>query len=135
MIEIANKRRLSPNRGMDGWQEFYVGRPNPLGNPIKITYETNREQAVALYEIHLKESLHTHNPVRAEFSKIMKAVVFGDNVRLICWCYPQLCHANVIAKIAQEIAQKYKHNFDKFGHDPYVWGIVHNPRSHTGEQE
>lgn len=79
--------------------DVYIGRPGPWGNPFshapksiaEVKTET-REEAIACYEEWLKQ-----NPEMIERAKReLKGKVLG------CWCKPQACHGDILARIANE---------------------------------
>jgi len=80
--------------------DVYVGRPTKFGNPFShLPHQTlarnrvaTREEAVAKYEAWIRA-----NPT---LMAAAKAELKGR--RLICWCHPLPCHADVLARIAEE---------------------------------
>ena len=93
MISIANKKNNPKGE--------YVGRPSVLGNPFKITKESERELVIDKYRQWLQEQIRDHNPqVIAELSRLKAIADTGDLV-LICWCSPRKCHAEVIKEILE----------------------------------
>lgn len=68
----------------------YVGRPSRFGNPFVIGRHGDRAEVVARFEA----SLMT-NP---ELLAAAKAELRGKD--LVCWCAPEVCHADVLLRIA-----------------------------------
>jgi len=70
--------------------DVYVGRPSQWGNPFLIGIHGTREEVVARYaewilsKPHLLHQLHT-----------LKGKKLG------CFCAPKLCHADVLAELAE----------------------------------
>jgi hypothetical protein len=79
-----------------GRYDVYVGRPSIWGNPFSHLPNTRaqfqvatREEAVARYEEWVKSQ-----PELMALLPTLKDQVLG------CWCAPQACHADVLAKLA-----------------------------------
>jgi len=93
-IKVVSKRNLSSELG---WSDVYVGRPFPLGNPFAMKSEADRETVVAAYRIWLwAEIKNESSKARAELFAIARRVKAGESIRLVCWCKPLACHADII---------------------------------------
>lgn len=128
MIHILNKRTYDPvthSPWIDGARIFYVGRPSVLGNPfyheragraylgLTAKVET-REKAVQdfrkLLQVHEiaykagKDDAYLWNEVRRIANTISKAP--NEDWALMCWCYPEACHADVISKAIIYVLEK-----------------------------
>ena len=95
-----------------GFHTFYVGRPNPLGNPFEMREnckhtQAERDRVCDLYdEYFLKE-------IKKEDSKLRKAVISlyrvakeGKNILLLCHCHPKRCHAETIRRFLEKQLEK-----------------------------
>mmetsp|Transcript_28945 Transcript_28945/g.49451 ORF Transcript_28945/g.49451 Transcript_28945/m.49451 type:complete len:152 (-) Transcript_28945:32-487(-) len=90
---VVNVRNQDP--------EVYVGRGNPKfppaicmnykwGNPFKVTPEVSREEVCIQFQQYMDD-----NPQLKEDAKLeLKGKTLG------CWCSPLLCHAMILARIA-----------------------------------
>lgn len=87
---------------------IYVGRENktygliasPLANPFVIG-ELTREEVISKYRVWLWSKIKEEDSeVLAELKKITSDTV------LVCWCYPQICHAKIISKAAKWLRSK-----------------------------
>lgn len=87
MPRVWNKRNRLEVRPLDA---VYVGRPSPWGNPYKAGKDGTREQVVAKFEVYALERLNKE-------PDWLKPLVGKD---LICWCAPQVCHADVLLRLA-----------------------------------
>lgn len=79
--------------------DVYVGRPSPFGNPFSHQSGTKaqflvatRAEAISRFE----EWLLTQPELVQRVKRELRGKVLG------CWCAPQLCHAEVLARIANE---------------------------------
>ena len=72
--------------------DVYVGRPGKWGNPIVLKRESEREAVLEEYI----EYLNDHPQLMEDAKRELKGKVLG------CWCAPRLCHAEVLAQIANE---------------------------------
>lgn len=86
MILVLNKRtdRIPPGA-------IYVGRPSTHGNPFVIGRDGTREEVVARYEQVFKKKIETDPKFVAATDALQTASA------LVCWCAPELCHADIIA--------------------------------------
>lgn len=79
--------------------DVYIGRPSDWGNPfthktgtLAASQVSTREEAVASYERWLLAQ-----PALVERAKReLRGKVLG------CWCAPQACHGEVLARVANE---------------------------------
>lgn len=69
--------------------DVYIGRPGIWGNPYEIGKDGTREEVIAKYEAHLLSS-----PELMARLPELRGKVLG------CWCAPQACHGDVLAKYA-----------------------------------
>lgn len=90
---VGNKRQPVTSN------DVYVGRPTKFGNPfshlpgtLAIHRVATRAEAIEAYERWLRR-----NPVLVAAAK---RELKGR--RLVCWCYPLPCHADVLARVAEE---------------------------------
>ncbi len=68
---------------------LYIGRPSKFGNPFVIGRDGSREQVIAKYEAWLTSQPH-----------LMAALPELKGKKLGCWCAPQACHGDVLARLA-----------------------------------
>jgi len=83
--------RLRRDRGIS------VARPTVLGNPFVRGEDGTREEVVAKYREFFAVELRRNQAVRAAGDRIVEQARKGD-VTLLCWCAPEVCHAEVIAE-------------------------------------
>lgn len=74
--------------------DIYIGRPSRWGNPFPLTNEEDRARCVQRYE----DWIRTQPNLMAALPEL-KGKVLG------CWCYPRLCHGNVLIKLLDELSQ------------------------------
>lgn len=75
--------------------DVYVGRPSPWGNPFRLTKESDRDLVVQRYESWLL----------GQPALVAKARFELAGKVLACWCAPKACHADVLARVANEVDQ------------------------------
>lgn len=78
--------------------DIYVGRPSVWGNPFVIGVHGTREEVVAKYEAWVKTQ-----------PKLMATIPTLKGKMLSCWCHPQACHADVLARLADELDKEKGH--------------------------
>lgn len=71
--------------------DVYIGRPGPWGNPYVIGRDGTREEVITQYEAYLRGN----QGLRARLPEL-RGKVLG------CWCAPQPCHGDVLARLANE---------------------------------
>lgn len=80
----------------------YVGRPSPLGNPFVLGRDGDRATVIAKYKRWLRDKVEARDqPVLDELNKIRAIRTGKGEVQLICYCYPEECHADVIARVIE----------------------------------
>jgi hypothetical protein len=72
--------------------DVYVGRPSPYGNPFKEGTDGTRAEVIRLFEDWLLRQPELLEDVRTN----LRGKILG------CWCAPLPCHADVLARIANE---------------------------------
>lgn len=120
----ALSKTLSPELG---WEDIRVDRASFLGNPFEITAKMDRDAVVEAFKQWLWEmiKLNQHNPnskvslqtwtqqgytvakrfkhptasqVVNELKQLWQKLKAGKKIRLLCWCTPRLCHADIIVR-------------------------------------
>lgn len=69
--------------------DVYIGRPSPFGNPFVIGPDGDRDEVVRKYE----EWLMSQPDLLSRLPEL-KGKILG------CWCKPNACHGDVLAKLA-----------------------------------
>ena len=72
--------------------DVYIGRPGKWGNPFRLHADGNREQVIQKFELWIRARPGLIKMVKTE----LKGKVLG------CWCKPEDCHGDVLARIADE---------------------------------
>lgn len=70
----------------------YVGRPTMYGNPFVLKKERDRDKIIVKYAEWIMEDKQRW------LRETMRRNLRGKD--LVCWCSPQVCHADVILVIA-----------------------------------
>lgn len=98
-ITVINSRSMTE---LDRAYGIYVGRGSPLGNPYRVGPDGTREQVIEKYRHWLDFA------IREKKTEIMVALRYiaakhADHlfIRLICYCAPLPCHADVIAEVVE----------------------------------
>lgn len=82
MAKVVHKHRAP--------YDVYVGRPSKYGNPFMIGRDGTRSEVIAKYEAWLAS--------RPDLIEAAKRELRGKV--LACWCAPEACHADVLARVA-----------------------------------
>jgi hypothetical protein len=71
--------------------DVYVGRPTQWGNPFTIGQDGTREDVIQKHA----EWIRTQPQLMARLGEL-RGKVLG------CWCAPRACHADTLARLANE---------------------------------
>lgn len=79
----------------------YIGRAmprqglkaSPWGNPFRIGYDGDRRQVINLYA----EWVHRQPELLSKLQEL-------KDKELVCWCFPQECHGDVLVDIVEALA-------------------------------
>jgi hypothetical protein len=71
--------------------QVYIGRPSKWGNPFEIGKDGTREEVIAKYRVWIQTQ-----PQLLAALPLLKGKILG------CYCYPQACHGDVLAELANE---------------------------------
>lgn len=107
MITIGNVKTYKPE---DGVITIKVDRSSPLGNPFFMYSESERDMVCNKYERYFYRRLHNQNTTdrfKKELDRIY-TLCFENDVVLLCWCYPERCHAETIKKYLEERLRREK---------------------------
>lgn len=102
MIKVTNGKF----DGFIGQNKIYIGRKNKyyglkesvLGNQFVIGQDGNRNEVIKKYRKWLCEEVKKKGAVYKELMRIVKKVKKGENVELVCWCKPFICHGDILKK-------------------------------------
>jgi len=72
--------------------DVYIGRPSDYGNPFKVGVDGTRTEVIQMFE----EWLLRQPDFVAQVKRDLKGKILG------CWCAPDACHGDVLARIANE---------------------------------
>jgi hypothetical protein len=84
--------------------DIYVARAmknikgSVLGNPFKLGKDGDRTEVIQKYRKWLWEQIKAKNEVYDELVRILYLYRKNRNLRLVCWCAPLECHADIIIK-------------------------------------
>jgi Domain of unknown function (DUF4326) len=73
----------------------YIGRPSKWGNPFVVGIDGTRAEVVRKYESWVVTQKHLMDSLTELQGKILG-----------CWCHPQLCHGDVLARLVNERCTK-----------------------------
>lgn len=90
MPKVLNKRFGMPSDAV------YIGRPSKWGNPYQIGRDGDRSEVIAKFTDYILRSPH-----------LLDALPEIRGKDLVCWCYPEACHGDVLLKLANnEVAEQ-----------------------------
>lgn len=92
---------------------FYIGRGSALGNPYSHLYSAsdkyfciNRAHAVSKYKTFFIEQFKTSVETREYLKSMLNELKAGNNIALLCYCFPLQCHGDVIKKVLENHLSK-----------------------------
>lgn len=101
-IRIANIKTWEPRAGEAA---FYVGRPSsnvPEGVIQLRSLGQEKDMTLETYQIVLNDGIIHNDAVKQELEVIVEAHK-SSNVCLLCWCWPQPCHAEIVRDAVLQI--------------------------------
>jgi hypothetical protein len=72
--------------------DVYIGRPSKWGNPFTIGKDGTREEVIKKYEIWIRTQPNLLKDLHELKDKILG-----------CWCKPNNCHGDILARMINEI--------------------------------
>jgi hypothetical protein len=95
---VVNIRDLPRNPAEWPADHVYIGRSMPArglrsrwGNPFRLDETMSREEAIEAYEEYLREQ-----------PRLLARVAALRGKTLVCWCKPEPCHGDVLARLADQ---------------------------------
>lgn len=86
MCKVLNARQVGK---LTTDTKVYVGRPSKWGNPFVIGRDGSRDDVIAKYRAWIVEQ-----------PNLMRSLGELRGRNLVCWCAPQVCHADVLIELA-----------------------------------
>lgn len=71
--------------------DVFIGRPSKWGNPFKIGRDGSRKEVIEKYAHWIKQQ-----------PDLLRLLPTLKGKRLGCFCHPNLCHGDILAKLAEE---------------------------------
>jgi hypothetical protein len=80
-----------------GWVVFFNTQRFPVfssnfANPYKICKDSTHEEVIDKYRKYITQKLENNKSLQDE-------LMMMKNKNLGCWCYPEMCHGNIILKL------------------------------------
>lgn len=72
--------------------DVYVGRPSRWGNPFQIGRDGSRSEVIHKFEVWVRQQ-----------PNLMASLYELRGKTLGCWCAPERCHGDVLARLADEV--------------------------------
>ena len=93
VINIRDRGKFVGPKG-EAVQFVFIGRPSKWGNPFKLQDGVSREDCLVLYK-----GWVTKQPDLMAALGELRGKVLG------CWCKPEMCHGEVLARLADGAAE------------------------------
>lgn len=99
MINIGRVRQP-----IDFFENIYVGRGSPLGNPFPVDANNSRDSACDKFSEYIdSEMQNEYSKVYLEIHRIKKLIYEDKDINLQCFCVPYRCHAESIKRILETL--------------------------------
>lgn len=72
--------------------DVYIGRPSKWGNPFPITPDRDREEVIEMYHVWVLDK-----------PELLRDLYQLKGKTLGCWCKPNACHGDVLARLADAL--------------------------------
>jgi hypothetical protein len=106
MFRVDNIKTV---RGSDGEGYYYIGRKgwgrlgSNLANPYHIGRDGTRDEVIAKYREWLQGVLDSKKGYAyEEFISLFNRYRAGENITLLCYCYPLPCHGDVLLEALEK---------------------------------
>jgi hypothetical protein len=98
MIEILNinSKRFKSLTLIENTNYVFCGRPSKYGNPYPMKTEKDRQVVVDKFKKDIDN---------IDLSELVELAKENDILYLGCFCYPKLCHCEVIKEKIEEILE------------------------------
>jgi len=97
MIKVVNVKYYQGN-GVYIGRECYGFKESVLKNGFKISVDGNRDEVIEKYRRWLWDEFKKGGEVRDELERLCKKVKDGNDLVLMCWCFPLRCHGEIIKR-------------------------------------
>ena len=81
-------------------KERFPKKDSIWANPFKLNKDGSREEILIKYETYIRDRLNNDNILKDNLLNL-------KNKNLGCWCYPELCHGNILLKLIEEYSISY----------------------------
>jgi hypothetical protein len=98
-IIIQNKNNYTKNG-------IYIGRPSIFGNPFIINKHGSRDDVIKKYENYFNNKIENDLNFQNEIVNLFLELKNTKQLTLICWCYPQRCHGEVIKNFLLKLLEE-----------------------------
>lgn len=96
-IRLGNKRKISDHHPELHEIVVHIDRPNLLSNPFIVNESTCRATSLLAFHADFGTEMERRKGQRYdEVCRIVKLLQRGQDVILMCWCYPLPCHGQTI---------------------------------------
>lgn len=76
----------------------FPSRSSNFANPFKIGKDGTREEVIIKYKKYIIERLNYDEKLKEELLAL-------KNKNLGCWCYPELCHGNILIELIETFSK------------------------------
>ena len=108
LATVANKRenKVTPLDQYVGRPSAYKGGELKWGNPFVIGKDGDRQEVILKYNAWLDNGYGFNNSYATSKQRqwVLENIPRLIGRRLVCWCYPEPCHADELARRANIIA-------------------------------
>lgn len=113
MIRVGNVKK-EPGVYIGRFVRRYNLRASPLHNPFRIGRNRdgrtlNRTEAIAEFERIFRAEIRV-GCLGEEAQRLLDDLVrrerAGEEIVLVCWCAPLVCHGDVVAAVVRELARR-----------------------------
>lgn len=110
MLQVVNKHWHKPTPN-----DIFIGRGSPLGNKWSHMENSKAEHKVATREEAITKYAENFDYARMNDAAFVRGIdiitatlLRGQDVNLVCYCKPAMCHGDVIKKHVEETLERIK---------------------------
>lgn len=101
-------RRVGGTKPLANESIVDISRTSVLGNPFFMRTESERNDVIEKFRVHLGAQFYAQTPVWQAVEALAERVRNGEHLALSCWCAPLPCHGDVIKNAIQFINDKHE---------------------------
>lgn len=81
---------------VQGYSKLLIDRRSVFGNPFYMNDESQRDAVCDKYAEYFPQALKMKPALNAMYADLLKRVIKGEKIQLMCHCAPKRCHGDTV---------------------------------------